>query len=49
LIGSTAFFVLELGVLEYIEGDTTGWENGPMERLAVDRQLAAFRHGSFWQ
>jgi len=44
-----AFFVLEPGVLEYIEGDETSWERGPMARLAADRQLVAYRHDSFWQ
>jgi glucose-1-phosphate cytidylyltransferase len=44
-----AFFVLEPGVLDYIEGDDTSWERGPMVRLAADKQLAAYRHDSFWQ
>ena len=44
-----AFFVLEPGVLEYIRDDTTSWERGPMERLAAEGQLAAYRHNSFWQ
>ena len=34
-----AFFVLEPGVFEYIDGDATSWERGPMVRLAADRQL----------
>lgn len=44
-----AFFVLEPGVFDYIEGDDTQWEREPMERLAKDRQLMAYRHDSFWQ
>lgn len=44
-----AFFVLEPGVFEYIDGDTTQWEREPMERLARDGQLMAYRHESFWQ
>ena len=44
-----AFFVLEPGVFEYIDGDATSWERESMERLASDGQLAAYRHGSFWQ
>jgi glucose-1-phosphate cytidylyltransferase len=44
-----AFFVLEPGVFDYIDGDETVWERGPMERLAADRQLMAYRHTSFWQ
>ncbi len=44
-----AFFILEPQVLDYIEGDQTQWEKEPMERLAKDGQLMAFRHDSFWQ
>ncbi|PIE25645.1 MAG: glucose-1-phosphate cytidylyltransferase [Planctomycetota bacterium] len=44
-----AFFVLEPGVFDYIEGDETQWEKGPMERLAADGELFAFLHGGFWQ
>jgi len=44
-----AFFVLEPGVFDYIQGDETHFEREPMERLAEDRQLMAYRHESFWQ
>jgi glucose-1-phosphate cytidylyltransferase len=44
-----AFFVLEPQVFDYIEGDDTQWEREPLERLAKDGQLMAFRHGGFWQ
>jgi glucose-1-phosphate cytidylyltransferase len=44
-----AFFVVEPGALDYIEGDDTQWERGPLQRLAKDGQLMAFRHTSFWQ
>jgi glucose-1-phosphate cytidylyltransferase len=44
-----AFFVLEPGVFDYIDGDGTAWEKEPMERLARDGQLMAFRHDRFWQ
>jgi glucose-1-phosphate cytidylyltransferase len=43
------FFVLEPGVLNYIDGDDVVWERGPMERLAAAGQLAAYRHDGFWQ
>ena len=43
------FFVLEPGVLDYIDGDETIWEREPLERLAEDGQLVAFRHDGFWQ
>ena len=43
------FFVLEPAVLDLIEDDATTWEHEPMERLARDGQLSAFRHRGFWQ
>jgi glucose-1-phosphate cytidylyltransferase len=42
------FFVLEPQVFDYIEGDDTVWEREPMEGLARDGQLAAYRHTGFW-
>ena len=44
-----AFFVLEPGVFDYIDGDTSQFEREPLERLAVDGQLMAYRHTQFWQ
>ncbi|NLI80087.1 MAG: glucose-1-phosphate cytidylyltransferase [Deltaproteobacteria bacterium] len=44
-----AFFVLEPGVFDYIEGDQTQWEREPLEALARDGQLMAYKHTSFWQ
>jgi glucose-1-phosphate cytidylyltransferase len=44
-----AFFVLEPGVFDYIEGDRTQWEREPLERMAKDGQLMAYQHNSFWQ
>jgi len=44
-----AFFVLEPKVFDYIAGDDTHWEKGPLENLARDGQLMAYRHTSFWQ
>ncbi|MBI2605100.1 MAG: glucose-1-phosphate cytidylyltransferase [Deltaproteobacteria bacterium] len=43
------FFVLNREVLEYIEGDETVWERDPLEKLARDGQLMAYRHEGFWQ
>jgi glucose-1-phosphate cytidylyltransferase len=43
-----AFFVLEPGVFEYVDGDDTQWEREPLERLAKDGELMAYRHDSFW-
>jgi glucose-1-phosphate cytidylyltransferase len=42
------FFVLNPSVLGRIDGDATVWENEPLEGLARDGQLAAFRHDGFW-
>jgi glucose-1-phosphate cytidylyltransferase len=44
-----AFFVLEPGIFDYIEGDNTQWEKEPLERLAREGQLMAYRHNGFWQ
>ena len=44
-----AFFVLEPAVFDYIDGDSTVWEHEPLERLAAEGQLMAYRHTSFWQ
>jgi len=44
-----AFFVLEPEVFNYIEGDDTQWEKEPLEKLASDGQLMAYRHNGFWQ
>jgi glucose-1-phosphate cytidylyltransferase len=43
------FFVLEPGVINYIEGDQTVWERDPLEQLAQQGELSAYRHTGFWQ
>ena len=43
------FFVLEPEVLDYIQDDETVWEKEPMEKLAQNGQLSAYRHKGFWQ
>jgi glucose-1-phosphate cytidylyltransferase len=43
------FFVLEPAAFDYIEGDQTVWEREPLERLAWDGRLVAYRHAGFWQ
>jgi glucose-1-phosphate cytidylyltransferase len=42
------YFVLNREAFDYIEGDETVWELGPVERLARDGQLMGFRHDGFW-
>lgn len=44
-----AFFVLEPGVRDYIDSEDVMFENTPLQRLAADGQLMAYRHDSFWQ
>ena len=46
---SGGFFVLEPEALNYIEDDNTRWEREPLEKLAKDGQLMAYRHDGFWQ
>lgn len=43
------FFVFEPGVFDYIESDQTFLEREPLERLADDQQLMAFKHDDFWR
>jgi glucose-1-phosphate cytidylyltransferase len=42
------FFVLNARALDYIDGDDTIWERDPIERLAKDGELMAYRHYGFW-
>jgi glucose-1-phosphate cytidylyltransferase len=46
---NAGFFVLSPRAIDYVAGDDTVWERGPMERLAVDGQLSAFLHRGFFQ
>ena len=43
------YFVLEPSVFEYLNDDSTVWEKEPVENLARDDQLSAYRHSGFWQ
>lgn len=43
------FFVLEPSVIDYIEDDTTVWEKDPLQKIAHDGKLAAYKHYGFWQ
>jgi len=40
--------VLSPKVLDYIEGDDTIWERGPMETLAREGKLSAYYQRGFW-
>lgn len=43
------FLVFEPAIFDYLEGDYSALESDALEQLAADRQLAAYRHGRFWQ
>ena len=43
------FFVIQPEVVDHIKGDETLWELEPMENLASEGQLTAYRHEGFWQ
>lgn len=43
------FFVFEQGVFDYLQDDQTVLEVQPLEALAADGQLMAYRHHGFWQ
>lgn len=42
------FFVLEPGVMDYIKDDATVWEREPLQQLAKDEMLSAYKHYGFW-
>lgn len=45
------FFVLEPNVFDYLppNADAVPWERAPLERLAAEGQLVAYRHTGFWK
>ena len=45
------YFVLEPGIFDYLAGDVeyTQWEQQPLENIAADRELVAFKHHGFWK
>jgi len=45
------FFVLEPQIFKYLDGDVDDvqWEKGPLQNIANDCQLAAFKHFGFWK
>lgn len=46
---NAGFFVFEPEVFDYIEGDMTTLEREPLENLAKDGQMVAYKHSGFWQ
>lgn len=43
------FFVLNKNIFDYIDGDASIWERKPLETLASDNQLMAYKHYGFWK
>jgi glucose-1-phosphate cytidylyltransferase len=43
------FFVLEPRIFDYIDGDSTIWEKEPLEKLAMNNDLKAYKHKGFWR
>ncbi len=46
---NAGFMVLEPKIFDYIEGDSTVFEKAPLENVAKEGQLMAFKHNGFWQ
>ena len=45
---NAGFFVLSPKVIDYIDGDDISWEKQPLEKLAHQGELMAYRHSGFW-
>ncbi len=46
---NAGFFVLSPKVIDYIDNDTSVWEEEPLNRLVSEKQIEAFRHENFWR
>ena len=46
---NAGYMVMNPEVFDYIEGDSTVFEKGPLEKLAKDGQLMSYHHNGFWQ
>ena len=46
---NAGYMVLNPEIFDYIEGDTTVFERAPIEQVAADGQLMAYRHHGFWK
>lgn len=46
---NAGFFVLEPQVIDYIDDDSSSWERAPLERIAAQKGLQAFKHKGFWK
>ena len=46
---NAGYMVLQPEVFDYIEGDSTNFEKGPLTKLAAEGQLMSYVHEGFWQ
>ena len=46
---NAGYMVLEPGIFDLIEGDTTVFEKEPLEKVAKMGELKAYKHDGFWQ
>ena len=46
---NAGYMVLEPKIFDYIEGDDTVFEKGPLESVAAAGELKAYKHDGFWQ
>jgi len=46
---NAGFFVCDQRVFNYIDGDDTFWEKEPMQNIAADNQMKAFKHEGYWK
>jgi len=42
------FFVLEPEIFDYLRGESTVWEKEPLEKMAQQNKVCAFKHNGFW-
>ena len=43
------YFVLEPKIFDYLKGDSTIWEKEPLEKMAKQNKVSAYKHNGFWQ
>ena len=42
------FFILNKKIFSYLSNENCIWERSPLEKLASENQLAAYKHPGFW-
>lgn len=43
------FFVLNYKIFKYLKNDKDIWEQGPLQKICMDKNLLAFKHDGFWK